>query len=59
MNAELPPTSHGYGEVVTELGIGRRLFTFTMFVTVTHPDLLVLGSKGQTNKTGRNKMVIT
>lgn len=51
MNAGLTPTSHGYGEVVTKLGIGRRLLLYTiMFVMITHPDLLVLGSRCQIKK---------
>lgn len=48
MNTGLTPTSHGYGEVVTKLGIGRKLLLYIVFVmNITHPDLLILGSKCQ------------
>lgn len=31
-----PPTSHGYGEVVTKLGVGRRLFEFVSCLLQPH-----------------------
>lgn len=43
----LPLTSHGYGEVVSEMGVGTRLLLDTLFIEVTHPDSLVLGSNRQ------------
>lgn len=32
----VPPTSQGYGEVVTKLGIGRRLFDFISCLSQPH-----------------------